>query len=500
MNITKIYTYIAITALIVFGSFLRFYQLSHQSYWMDEGYTVNAVLSINETGSSILDSGQSYFCPMYCYPTSYITKIFGDNAFSFRFLSVIFGILFILGIFYIVRKLFNNKIALLSSFFVTFSYLQIAWSRQARWYTLFSVLFWLAIYFFYKTLYSEKNKIWYLILTTIFTTLTILTHGLGYLLPFIFLAWFLIDEVFIKKSFDWKKTALSITILIIGIFSLISIFHVGLFTALISKLNLYYELPYYLSFFFRNYWLFIVLSLITLNISDLKYKKEIWYLVFVFLSYFLSLSFLTNIVHYRYIFHVTPVIFILSSIAIVYIIENIPKLYQKITFALVIIILFFTIGGGVIIPTNTYYLESDNPATLGNRPHYAYTPQPEWNTAYQYIKDNKKNNEIIISSMPQFNKIFLNESGYWIQYDYLGMTNKTNIIKNDQEYYVGAKVISDLSDLEATIKNNHGYIIFDYMAIDGKIPKEIIEYITKNTKEVFYKNTNPFSQVWVYQF
>jgi len=467
---------------------------------MDEGYTINAVLSINETGSSILDSGQAYSCPTYCYPTSYITKIFGNNAFSFRLLSVLFGIIFIFVIFYVIRKIFNNKIALLSSFFVTFSYFEIAWSRQARWYTLFSVLFWLAIYFFYKLLYDNKNKIKYLILTIIFTILSIITHGLGYLLPFIFFAWYLIDQIFIKKSFDWKKMAIGTTAFIIGIFSLIYVFHIEIFTALMSKMHLYYELPYYLSFLLRNYWLFIILSLVAVSFIRLKYKKETWYFIFIFLSYFLSLSFLTELVNYRYLFQVIPVLFILSSVAIIYLIDKLPKIWQKISFPLIIILIFFTIGGGIIIPTNTYLLESDDPEALGVRPYYSYTPQPEWNTAYEYIKTNKKVNDIIISSQPQFNKIFLNQAGYWIQYDYLGITGVNNLIRDEKEYYVGAKIISNLADLKLLDKNNHGYIIFDYMAIDGKITQDIIEYIIKNMRPVFYKKTNSYSQVWVYQF
>jgi hypothetical protein len=162
--------------------------------------------------------------------------------------------------------------------------------------------------------------------------------------------------------------------------------------------------------------------------------------------------------------------------------------------------IFLTIGGGVIIPINTYYLESDNPEILGSRPYYSYTPQPEWNTAYEYIKTNKKVNDIIISSQPQFNKIFLNQAGYWIKYDYLGITDGNKFISDGKEYYVGAKVISNLADLKLLAKNNHGYVIFDYMAIDGKIPQDIIEYIAKNMSPVFYKKTNSYSQVWVYQF
>jgi hypothetical protein len=528
---------------------------------MDEGYTINAVLSINEKGAPILDSGQTYSCPVYCYTTGLITRVFGENAFSFRFLSVLFGILFIFVIFYIVRKLFNEKIALLSSFFITFSYWQIAWSRQARWYTLFSVFFWLALYFFYQTRYG-KNKKRNVAFTVFFTTLAILTHGLGALLPFIFFAWFLVDKIFIQKAFDWKKPAFAAAAFIATLSAFQYVFNSDLYPALARKVSFHYELPYYLSFYLREYWFFAILSLFAVNITDSKNKRQMGYLSFIFLSYFLSLSFLTDIVHYRYLFQVTPVFFILASVAIISIEEyilpqsqsnggvrrtgfvtqsetfgGILKLSRRngvvprsetfnnvfghcffhkipcfqvnvIIFYLIIATIFFTIGSGVLVPHSTYYLESDNPETLGPRPHYAYTPQPEWNAAYEFIKNNKQKTDIVISSQPQFNKIFLGEPGYWLEYDYLGMTDEPNTVKNAnpstklraREYYVGAQIISNLSELQSLIKNNHGYIIFDYMAIDGKIPQEITDYIQKNTKQVFHQKTTLFSQVWVYKF
>lgn len=500
MTLKKPYIYALLALIIIIGGFFRFFDLSHQSYWMDEGYTINAVLSINETGSTVLDSGLNYFCPTYCYPTAYVTQLFGENAFSYRFLAGVFGTLFIIAIFFITRKIFTTPIALVSSFFISFSYWQIAWSRQARWYTLFALFFWLSAYFFYQTLYAEKNRKMYFVLTTLFTTLSILTHGLGYLLPFIFLGWFLVDQIFIKKSISLKKVLSATLALLTFCVTLAFVFKVELFTALLTKIHFSYELPYYLSFYLRTYWLFIILSFVALSITDSKYKKETSYFAFISLAYLIPLSFLTDIVHYRYLFHVTPVLFILSAFAIVAIIKNIPKLYQKISFVTLVIILFFTIVGGVAYPRNTYYLESDDPSTLGERPHYAYTPQPDWNSAYAYIQAHRTESDIVISSHPHFNKIFLNEPGYWIQYDYLGLTSKPNTVTNGKEYYVGAEIVSGLPALEQITKNKHGFVIFDYMATDGKIPSDTLQYISQNMQQVFYKKTNIFSQVWVYQF
>jgi hypothetical protein len=309
-----------------------------------------------------------------------------------------------------------------------------------------------------------------------------------------------IDQIFIKKRFSWKKTTLVVFLSATIVLILEKILHLNFIIPFFNNLRLSYVLPYYLSFYLRNYWPFIVLAIIALFSAQNKFKKESYFLIVAFLAYLFPLSFLTNIVNYRYLFHVAPILFVLASVAIVYICQQIQKNYQKIIFVLAVILVFFTIGGGVIWPTNAYYLESDNPETLGKRPHYAYTPQPDWNGAYAFIQTNKKNTDIVISSLPQFNKIFLGEAGYWIKYNYLGIKDEPNIVENDREYYVGAKVINDLAELQSIARNNHGYIVFDYMATDGRITNDILKYINDNFTEVFYEKTNFYSQIWVYAF
>ena len=495
---------ILITLFIILGSFLRLYKLSDQPYWMDEGYTINAVISGIENGhknfSSILDSGKNYFCPLYCYPTEFITNIFGKTSFSFRLFSALSGILFILIIFFIAKNLFNTQIALLSSFFITFSYWQIAWSRQARWYTIFMVFFWLALFFFYKFFYNKKNKIIHLALTVLFTILAALTHKIALLLPMIMIFWVIIDYALAEKrniAKFIKNTILALIFFIALVLLTKYAFNINFIFAFYEKLSFNYNLPYYLSFYLRNYWLLIILSIFA--IFNFKEKKKTYFLLLPILAYLIPLSFLTNIVHYRYLFHVTPALYILASLGIIDIYNKIKHNFLKTAFIFAIILIFF-LSNGIIWPRSFYFLESDDPAKLGQRPHYAYTPQPNFNSAYGVIKNNLRNNEIVISSHPHFNKIFLNRSGYWLKYSYLGIEDYVSAIDNDEEYYVGAKVIDDLEELKQITQNNRGYIVLDFMSIDNRIPKDEIDYITDNFELIFHNELNSYSQIWVYGF
>lgn len=480
------------------GSILRLYSLGSQSYWMDEGYTINAVTAIERTGTGILDSGVRYSCPLYCQPTAWLASTLGDNAFSYRILAALAGIVFIAVIFLITADLFSLPIATLTTLFTAFSYFQIAWSRQARWYTLFELFFWPAIYFFYKSWYGESRRALYGVFTILFTIAAVLTHSIGLILPLIFAGWIIIDTIFISKRIPAKNLLLPL-VAVIASGALVVFFAYPAIRSLVSNLGLHYEFPYYATFYFRSYWLLIVLALVLLWRMRQWHTKQILFLLFVLLCYLVPLSLFTNLVQYRYLFHLTPVLFILATLGTFEILAIFPRLYQKLLVLAVIFSIFFATGEGVLFPRSAYFLESDNPATLPGRSSYLYVPQPDWNSAYAYITTNKAPDDIIISSLPQFNKIFLNEPGYWIQYDYTGLATAQPKVVSGREMYVNAQVISSATELASTTLSQHGFLVIDYMAT-GRISADELTYIKAHFEQVFYKKTNDYSQIWVYRF
>jgi 4-amino-4-deoxy-L-arabinose transferase-like glycosyltransferase len=464
---------------------------------MDEGYTINAVLSILETGSSILPSGEFYSCPLYCYPTAWITTLFGDNAFSYRLLSVLFSVLLLPLFYFCTKNLFERRTALVSTFFLAFSYFQIAWARQARWYTMFEFFFFLSCFCFYKFLNERdtKKKILYLLLTTFTTTLTCLTQALGFLLIFIF-AFLYALQIYQNKNQNFNKYLFPILTLL---------FLVGVYfsQSLLARINFSYVLPYYLNFYLYNYLLFIPFAIFVAYSKSSIYKKQIFYFTFISLTYLLSLSFLTNTVHYRYLFHITPLIILLGTLGILEVYEKLKSKNQKYFFIIFILAFYFISDTGTLWPKDFYFLEQDenNFATYLTpvKPYFASTPQPDWNSAYQYIQDNMLTDEVIISSMPQFNRIFLGTPGYWIQYSYADQGENMDRNNDNKEFYVGAHILHNLSELQALTSSTTGYIVLDQMAKE-KISPDIIEYIEHNTTQVFAKETNTYSKLWVYKF
>lgn len=56
-------------------------------------------------------------------------KVFGVHIWSFRMVSAIFGILTVLGLFFLTKELFDNKTALIASFFLSISFWHVNFSR-----------------------------------------------------------------------------------------------------------------------------------------------------------------------------------------------------------------------------------------------------------------------------------------------------------------------------------------------------------------------------------
>ncbi|MBP9864677.1 glycosyltransferase family 39 protein [Patescibacteria group bacterium] len=469
---------------------------------MDEGYTVNAVDSGMRNGTkrfaAILNSGKTYFCPVYCIPTESIVRFFGSQPFAYRLFSAVLGAVFIILVYFFTRSIFQDKrIALLAAFFTSFSYWQIAWSRQARWYTLLEVVFWLSLWLFFCFLKSteRKKKILYLASSIFCVLIAIATHRLASLLPIIMLAWYAIDT---KPSV--QRYILASCVMIGGLCIIELIPELRFITGAIKNIQLHSNISHYGLFYLKTYLPFLPFIAIGFRTVQTEGRKLMTLVALPFILYLIPLSFLTDTIEYRYLFHTTAAFYILASVGVIRIWDRLNATRSKIIYAISMATLFFLSGHGVLIPTTTYALESDNPSDKNNS-YYAYTPQPDFNGAYAAIKEQIKPTEIVISSHPHFTQIFLNQPGYWIAYDYLGRTSPPDTYAQaSTEPYVGAAVIHSLAELKDLTRQHHGYILFDFMATDNRIDRTILEYIRTNMAGIYFNKTSDFSMIWVYRF
>ncbi len=488
-------------SLLVLGSFLRLEGLNRQSYWMDEGYTVNAVLAQVKNGtrhfSSVLDSGQIYSCPLYCHPTSWIERWLGNQPLSYRLLSALIGALFIFIIYKVSLEIFKKPgAALLTSFFITFSYWQIAWSRQARWYTLLEVFFWLAVLFFFRFLRhtNTRSRIIAFGLAILFTLLAIATQGIAYLLPILFLTWHFIEK---RPPIKRLLAPLGMTVgfLLIAQFA----FHLIFLRQVFAQITFNNHIFYYASFYWRTYWpIWLVIGYGLIRATS-DQRRMYLLLLSPFFAYFLSISLFTEIIHYRYLFHTTPALFLIAGNVIMNEIERQKNRWKQLGIIAISLVIFFGTGLGIVFSKAFYTLEADDPATL-RRSYYAYTPQPNFNAAYRFVRDHKKADDLIITTQPQFNPVFLGQAGYWLAYSYLDNDRLDPVSTGERERYANAIIIHSEAELEPLIEQRHGYVIIDSMAADGRLPLALIRFIQSHSALDFYDQQNSYSSIWVYRF
>lgn len=181
---TVIFTILIIT--IIYATLVRFINLDRLAYWGDDGMTYIGTISTYEHGYPILPSGNI----MYHNIASYYLRIipiylFGDNEFSFRLPSALFGVLLIPLIFLLIKELTNKHIATITSVLVAINAWQIEFSREARYYSEFQFFYILTVYFFYKGFFKD-NKI-YKILAIIFIFITTQIVTIGMTLIFLFI-------------------------------------------------------------------------------------------------------------------------------------------------------------------------------------------------------------------------------------------------------------------------------------------------------------------------
>lgn len=157
------------------GAVLRFYDLSAESLWADEGITVRTVSDSFTAMQQILS--KAIHPPLHYLILHPLTHIFGNSEFVVRMPSVIFGIVSIFMTYVLGRRLFNTPTGFIAAGLVALSYFQIRYSQEARNYALLTMLALFSYYYFVRLLEkpSRKHTAGYLIVSV----LLLYTHFFG---------------------------------------------------------------------------------------------------------------------------------------------------------------------------------------------------------------------------------------------------------------------------------------------------------------------------------
>lgn len=166
--------------IILISVATRFYLLFVRgTYWFDELFSVK--FSQLPWNNALRVWTYETNPPLHIFFLRFWIKLFGEGENATRILSFIFGILTVIFIYLIAKKLFSKSVALISALVISFSSIHIYMSTEARAYSLLCLLSLISFYLFYKLLTNYKQK--YLIFYIIIQILLLYSHLTAVLIP-----------------------------------------------------------------------------------------------------------------------------------------------------------------------------------------------------------------------------------------------------------------------------------------------------------------------------
>jgi len=157
------------------GAVLRIHDLGAESLWYDE---ISSIDQANRDLPSLFF--KFHLSPLYFFLLRYWMKLFGMTEVSLRYLSAVSGIGSIFLTYRVGRILFNKRVGIISSVFISLSPFHLFHSQDARHYSLFVFLTLLSMLLFLKILnesFEKKCKLY--IFYAIATVLLLYTHLWG---------------------------------------------------------------------------------------------------------------------------------------------------------------------------------------------------------------------------------------------------------------------------------------------------------------------------------
>ncbi len=433
---------IGIVLILLYALILRVYHLGASPLWFDETISSLASKKIVEKGIPILDSGLFYSRALvFHYIQAIFIAFFGPNDFAVRFVSVLFGLGTVLLAFFIGKE-FNKETGIIAALFTAFLFLEVVYSRQARFYQAFQFLFFLTIFLLYK---SKKNKK-YAYLASISLLITVQTQIAGLVLVPFFLF------VFYKEHKDLK---LFIIPILVSLYFGSSLLGLGA----TSTGSVYAE--EYTSKIFNSLRAFAIISLLGIPYAY-KINKRMLYLLLLPSLIMFSGLFFVKVFALRYAYFVTLSIILFVSAVF----SNIYKTNKLIGVAVVIL--------AILYPSNLFfdynYITVIKPEIISS--YTSTEPVIDYESINQSTKQLILNNPLVVLSSPGV-EWYLKKPDYIIPFSLNGLESGYALYKG-VDSYTGSTVWAN---------QEKGFIFLeDYFAYSklGPSQREKIDKIKSN--------------------
>lgn len=448
--------------LIVLGLVLRLWQLSEPSYWMDESFSIATAQAMFEQGTWLVRS------PLYHALLAWLGTISNWHIVVIRGLSVLCGLVMIVASYSTVKRWVNVPVAIVTAALITFSTIEIAWSRQVRMYALLQLCFWLSLYCYERW---RSGKLHWLYPATL-TLCTVLVHELGI---YLLLVYALFEVVSRKKYIVLSTVSIIVGALILS----------HLFVPTIPFVNYWWHYLYYLT---TNYWLLILLAVLGCWFLAKTHQRLITWLVLVWFSWLFCLSFIVPLLQYRYVFMTLPILWALAAGGLVWLWQQ--RWLGKVTVGLSVGILLWQ-QQLTVFPQVFYPLESD-PVTAPFT-YKTFTPQPNFAAGYAFIKQYQAEhtNVVMATPYPIIHQLYTGALPNYVVF--VNLTGGTYPTVPELEHYSG----QPYSTPEQLPTDKEILIILDQFAEYRLDPRW--QQVLGQTEVLWQDNTRLWSQLTIYR-
>jgi len=411
--------------ILIFACYLRVFALSNAPFWVDESISSLASKEILTKGVPLFDSGVFYTRALvFQYSQAASMLVFGVNDFGARVPSVIFGLLTIVLAFLFGREFFGkskqkNYLALIPALVFSIFFLEVFFSRQARFYQLFQLAFFATLYFVYKSKHNSN----FAYLAVLSFLIAVDTQIAGIILaPLVFANLFLrgykIDR---EKLLNWKNLLAAVVVVLVSLYYLSSVFSVSTGS---TELATSYATNYL--DFFSNMNFVLILGLIGAIWAFLKAKEKTLLLVVPSIVLF-GLTIFVELFAFRYIYPVTFAILLFFSLLLCFLVQKYGKWF------VVVALLVLLLPSNLFFPLN--YVTVINPISGAFNDYSA--PIIDFHDVSDSLKQ-EMNNSTIVSLFPATLEWYIGKPDYVIPYS---MDGRAPLV-SEKEVYSGAPFIT----------------------------------------------------------
>ena len=355
MDRKKLQSLFFLLILIVFGSFLRIYNINYDDMWSDEMisfWTSDPTIPLTETFKRIFSS---QLMVSYEILLKFYHYLFGYDVYTSKYFSSLISVISLLLFYNLIKKNSSNNSAIFGLFLLVINIYHIKYSLELRSYIL---CFLLVIILIDKIFNNKKIKKDFYIsnyfIVFLITFVLLFSHALS-IIVIISLVLFLLIKLTISPSNNKsERNLISVLLLSCSLFLFVYLNNISHYPEWVDQVKASFYTNFYFSKFFGSRILGL-LYLITLLYLIIKFKEKFikefniltLLLIIIFNSYFLPLLFgylIKPILVDRYIFFVIiPVIFLISHL--IFLIKNKMLKY------------FFVIALSLITLSNHFFQE-----------------------------------------------------------------------------------------------------------------------------------------------